>query len=326
MNAKKEANLLSLNEIKIPYYKRPLFASVVIGILSLAIIIYTQRRLTIHMETEIALVTEISVATVCMFILFIVVNQLQNNVSRAEEASKHFREIEVIRNEFTSIASRDIAEASTAIKWGIRTLEPEFELLKKTDLETLLHIRDKNDHILEIVRSLVILSRIERKEIVVSPTPTNISGVIENLLHAMDPRVKAKGTRLLFEMPKNSVIVETDNIILSELLQSLFTYCLERTRGSQDAISIRAFEIKEDEKTTTKITVSDNAPPVEEYMKTDIFARVIRNPYTGELENTQLGPHVAKLLSDLINVKIEATLTESQTLFTISFPFVSNKK
>jgi signal transduction histidine kinase len=326
MEASNKIDSLNSIEFKIPYYKKPLFASIIIGILSLAIIIYTQRRLTIHMETEIALVTEISVATVCMFILFIVVNQLQSNISRIEALNKHSREIEILRNEFTSIASRDIAEASTAIKWGIRTLEPDFEQLKKTDLETLLHIRDKNDHILEIVRSLVILSRIERKEIVVSPSQTNISGVIENLLHAMEPRIKAKGTKLSFEIPVENVIIDTDHIVLSELLQSLFTYCLERTRGTQDTVSIRTFTVNEGIKATAKITISDNAPPVEEYMRTNIFARAIHNPHTGDLENTQLGPHVAKLLSDLIGANIEASLTESQTSFTISFPSVDNHK
>lgn len=321
---KKEAT--SLSEFEIPYYRRPLFASIIIGILSLIIIIYTQRNLTRYMDAELSLVTEMSVATVCMFFLLIVVNHLQGNVTRAAAAEKHSHEIQSIRSEFTSIASRDIAEASTAIKWGIRMLEPGFKLLKESDMETLSHIRDKNDHILEIVRSLVVLSRIERKEIVVSPSQTNLAGVIENLLSTMDPRIRAKGTKTAFIVPPETIVIETDHIVLSELLQSLFTYCLERTSGPQHTVSVRAFMVNQEGKVTPRIIISDDASTVPEYIKQDIFARAIRNPHTGELENTQLGPHVAKLLSELIGATLEATITEAQTSFSLSFPAVDIKK
>lgn len=321
----KKENSLS-NEFEVPFYRRPLFASIAIGIISIIVIIFTQRYVTLYMETELALVTEISVATLCMFFLFIVVNQLQSSVTKKEAAEKHNREIEMIRSEFTSIASRDIAEASTAIKWGIRTLEPTFNTIKESDKETLLHIRDKNDHILEIVRSLLVLSKIERKEIVISPSSTNVSGVIENLLSTMEPRIKAKGTKTAFVPPPEAVIIETDHIVLSELLQSVFTYCLERTRGPQDTVSIRAFTVNLEGQTTTRILITDDAPGVAEYIRKDIFARAIRNPHTGELENTQLGPHVAKLLSELLGVTIEATINDTQTSFSISFPPLQDKK
>ncbi len=304
-------------KLDIPFYKRPSFASITIGLISVAIILFTQKYITSKMSVEIGLVTEISVATICMFFLYIVVNQLQSSIAKKEVLSEKTREIEAIRNEFTNIASRDIAEASTAIKWGIRSLEPSFDLMKKGEKETLQHIRDKNDHVLEIVRNLVILSRAERGEIIVSKTNTDIGSVIDNLLHTTYPRVKAVGTKIIYEEPSDRIRINVDPIILSDLLLSIFTYCLERTHNSLDEITIKVFQINEGEKKTVKINIGDNASPIPEYMRNNIFDRAIRNPHTGELENTPLGPHVAKILSEILKIEVETNLTDTSTSFSI---------
>lgn len=309
----------------IPFYKRPAFASIVIGTLSLGVILITQRYLTRYMDAEIGLVTEISVATICMFALFIVVNHLQSSVSKKELEARHTSTVEEMRNEFTHIASRDIAEASTAIKWGVRTLEPAFEALDEHDRETLYHIRDRNDHILDIVRNLVILARIERKEIIVSHTPTNITGVIENVIATASRRTKAHGSQVIFVPPPEQIVVETDHVILSDILQSLYSYCLDRTRGAADAINIRAFTIQSEGSSIARIVITDNAPPVAEHIRKNIFARAIRNPHTGELENTSLGPHVAQQLAQLLGVELLATTTDEQTSFSLSFLPIADK-
>ncbi len=307
-------------KLNIPFYKRPAFASIAIGLISLLVIVLTQRYVTKYMDAELGLVTEISVATVFMFILFVVVNQLQASISKKQALLEKSHEIEAIRSEFTNIASKDIAEASTAIKWGIRSLEPSFESMKKGDKETLQHLRDKNDHVLEIVRNLVLLSRIERNEIVISKTITDINGLIENLIYVTSPRVKAKGTKVTYIPSPTTIKIETDPIILSDIILSIFIYCLERTHNALDEITVKLFTINSGTEETVKIIIEDSATPLPDYMRENIFARAIRNPHTGELENTPLGPHVANLLSDVLKIKLEANLSETQTSFGIIFP------
>lgn len=313
------------NRLNIPFYKRPAFASIVMCALGVFAIWFTEKYITVGTDAITGLVIEISVAVAAMFLLFIVVNLLQASVTKKESAIERTHEIEAIRNEFTNIASRDIAEASTAIKWGIRSLEPSFELMKKSDKETLQHIRDKNDHVLEIVRNLVLLSRIERKEIIISNTVTELGALLENILYTTDPRTKAIGTQVVFVPIAEAIKIEIDAITLGDMLQSLYTYCLERTRGPQNSITVRAFTVNSGSETTPKIIIGDDATPVPEYMRKDIFARAIRNPHTGELENTPLGPHVANLLAEILGIKLEANLTDTQTQFTITFPAIKNK-
>lgn len=314
------------NRLNIPFYKRPAFASIVMCFLGVFAIWFTEKYITVGTDAITGLVIEISVAVAAMFLLFIIVNQLQAAVAKKEAVIEKTHEIEAIRNEFTNIASRDIAEASTAIKWGIRSLEPTFEAMKKSDKETFQHIRDKNDHVLEIVRNLVLLSRIERKEIIISNTNTELGGLIENMLYTSEPRTKAIGTQVIFVPLAEAIKVETDSITLSDMLLSIYTYCLERTHGPQNSITVKAFTINSGTETTAKISIGDDATPVPEYMRKDIFARAIRNPHTGELENTPLGPHAAHLLAELLGVKLEANLTDTQTSFTITFPAIKNTK
>ncbi len=304
----------------IPFYKCPAFASLIFGTFSVAIIVLTQKYADLYLETEVALVTEISVAAALMFLLFLLVNRLQNNIEKKEQALQHQSEIEALRNEFTHIASRDIAEASTAMKWGIRTLEPSFESLSKQDQETLLHIRDRNDHILDIVRNLVLLSRIDRKEVVITKTQGNIAATIENVLSIMSRRTLAHGSHLAFIPPPETLLATTDHVVLADIIQSLYTYSLERTRGATDTITIRAFRTQHENGSGVKIIIADNAPPAPEYVQKDIFSRVIRNPHTGEMESASLGPHTAHLLADILNIELTISSSEEQTAFTMIVP------
>ena len=311
----------------IPLYRCPTVASVFLGALTVAIILIAQRLTDRMHDTYLALVIEISVAATLLLLFFLIVNRLQRNIERIEEEREHQHEIEELRNEYTHIASRDIAEASTAIKWGIRTLEPSLDMLGKLEQQTLMRIRDRNDHVLDVVRNLTLLARIERKEIVISRAQTDINSVVNNLLTITARRTKAHGTQVVYVPPPEPIIISTDHIILADILQSLYTYCLERTRGASDAISLRAFTLNAENTVMARIIIADNAPPIPEHMRKDIFERVSKNPTTGEMTSSSLGPHVARALADLLGVELVATTTDEQTSFSITFtPTTAPKK
>lgn len=309
----------SCKRLNIPFYRCPSIASVFLGSFAVASILVIHRFTDRMRDSYLALVIEISLAAALLLIFFLIVNRLQRNVERIEEGREHQHEMEELRNEYTHIASRDIAEASTAIKWGIRTLEPSLDLLGKVEQQTLMRIRDRNDHVLDVVRNLTLLARIERKEIVISRAQTDINAVINNLLTITARRTKAHGTQVVYVPPPEPIIISTDHIILADILQSLYTYSLERTRGASDAISLRAFTLNTGETVMARIIIADNAPPIPEHMRKDIFERVSKNPTTGEMTSSSLGPHVARALADILGVELIATTTDEQTSFSITF-------
>lgn len=326
MKTSKHSAFSTCKRLNIPFYRCPWIASIILGIITTVLILVTQ-RFTDHMrDTYLALVVEISVAAALLLIFFLIINRLQRNIERIEEGKEYQHELEEMRNEYTHIASRDIAEASTAIKWGIRTLEPSLDLLGKIEQQTLMRIRDRNDHVLDVVRNLTLLARIERKEIVISRAQTDLNAVINNLLTITARRTKAHGTQVVYVPPPEPIMINTDHIILADILQSLYTYALERTRGASDAISIRAFTLNTGTDVMARIIVADNAPPIPEHMRKDIFERVSKNPTTGEMSSTSLGPHVAHALADLLGVELAATTTDEQTSFSITFALNSTTK
>lgn len=326
MKSSKPSAFSSCKRLKIPFYRCPAIASVFLGALTVVVILISQRLTDRMYDTYVALVIEISLAASLLLIFFLIVNRLQRNIERIEESKEHQHEIEELRNEYTHIASRDIAEASTAIKWGIRTLEPSLDLLGKIEQQTLMRIRDRNDHVLDVVRNLTLLARIERKEIVISRAQTDINAVINNLLTITARRTKAHGTQVVYVPPPEPIIISTDHIILADILQSLYTYALERTRGASDAISLRAFTLNTGEAVMARIIIADNAPPIPEHMRKDIFQRVSKNPTTGEMTSTSLGPHVAHALAELLGVELVATTTDEQTSFSITFTPIPEAK
>jgi K+-sensing histidine kinase KdpD len=310
----------SCKRLNVPFYRCPPVASVFLGATTVAIILTIHRFTDKMRDSYLALVIEISIAASLLLIFFLIVNRLQRNIERIEETREHQHELEELRNEYTHIASRDIAEASTAIKWGIRTLEPSLDLLGKVEQQTLMRIRDRNDHVLDVVRNLTLLARIERKEIIISRAQTDINAVINNLLTITARRTQAHVTQVVYVPPPEPIIISTDHIILADILQSLYTFSLERTRGVSDAISLRAFTLNTGESVMARIIIADNAPPIPEHMRKDIFERVSHNPTTGEMTNTSLGPHVARALAEILGVELIATTTDEQTSFSITFP------
>jgi nitrogen-specific signal transduction histidine kinase len=136
----------------------------------------------------------------------------------------------------------------------------------------------------------------------------------------MSRRTLAHGSHLAFVPPPEILLATTDHIVLADIIQSLYTYTLERTRGSSDTITIRAFRTQQESGSGVRILIADNAPQAPEYVQKDIFSRVIRNPHTGEMESASLGPHAAHLLANILGIELSVTSSEEQTAFTITVP------
>lgn len=281
----------------------------------------TQKLLTHYPEwKDLALLPPMGVALIALFIILTISSRMHRAEDLQSADEKRSAELTGLRAEFNYLASKTIADSSTAIKWGMRALDPLAETFPPAEKHTFDHIRERNDANLEILRNLTILSRLEQKNLNIHPLDVDLRDTLRDISNIVGRATAAKGTTLIYVPPQEPVQANTDRVLLGDIILSLYYFCLNRTRGTSDALTIRCFNVPlEDGKTHARIIVADNAPPVPEAEREFIFDRVIKDRTSGATTGVNLGPHVAKQLADLLGITLAATVTEEQTSFTITF-------
>lgn len=310
---------------KTGFSKRPETVVLWLGFLAVIAIIGTQYITPYFIEKfklseDIVLIPPMAVALISLLAILSVSSRIRSTRELAESASEREAALAGLRDEFSYLASKTIADASTAIKWGLRALDPVRETLPPAEKHTFDHIRERNDENLEILRNLNLLTRIGQKALESHPTEIDLREVMTNVVRIAALATTAKGTTLVYVPPQTPIMATTDRVLLGDLILSLYLYCLGRTRGSGDSLSIRCFTVPlEDGKPHPRIVVTDSAPAVPPDEREFIFERVIKSKSTGETTAVNLGPHTAKQLAELLGHTLTATLEDTQTSFTLTF-------
>lgn len=307
---------------KSPSAKHPETTVLWLGFVAIIAIVATQLITDkLNLSSDIALLPPMSVALVSLVIILSVSSRLHRMRDKEESDATRTAELLSLREEYNYIASKTIASASTAIKWGLRSLEPTlFPRLEESEKAIFEHIRERNDTNLEILRNLGLLSRIDQRVITPHAADTDLRDVLHDIVSITERATAAKGTSLVYVPPQVPVIARVDRIIAGDIVQSLYYYCLSRTRGKGDALTVRCFTSPDESGVQrSRIIIADNAPAVPINEREHLFDRVIKDSTTGATTSVNLGPHTAKLLSEVIDISLVATVTDDQTAFTLTF-------
>lgn len=318
----------SLSEKTIPKAqagKRPEVTVLWLGFIAIIAIIATQYITPYFIDRfklsqDIALIPPMTVALLALLTILTISGRMRRTQDFARSKLEREAALASLRDEFSYLATKTIADASTAIKWGLRALDPVRDALPTAEKHTFDHIRERNDENLEILRNLNLLSRIGQKSLTSHPLSIDLREVVSDVVRIAGRATAAKGTTLVYVPPQTPIIATTDRVLLGDLILSLYLYCLGRTRGKGDSLSIRCFTVPlEDGTPHARIVVTDSGPSVPPDEREYIFDRIIKSKLTGETTAVNLGPHTAKQLSELLDHALTATLADNQTSFTLTF-------
>lgn len=228
------------------------------------------------------------------------------------------KELERIKTEFLSLASHQLRAPLANLKWSI-----DFLLTRRaaelTDgvKQYLLQMFKRNDEMIDLVNTLLNLSRIEMGRVKVDKADADLTAVAQSVLEEMQPAISEKQL-VLDATIADGVVLRTDGKLLRIVLQNLVTNAVRYTPtgGSVSVILARDGQ-------GARFTVKDSGIGIPPEEQGRIFQKMYRATNAREVEanGNGIGLYMCKALTEALGGSISFTSEVGNgTTFTVQVP------
>lgn len=229
------------------------------------------------------------------------------------------RRVDRAKSEFVSLASHQLRTPLTAIGWYAELLIAEAQpKLNEQEMEYVREIDTANRRMINLVDSLLNVSRIEMGHVNVQPEPVDMAAFIHDELTVFAPQVAAKNITFHTSLAEDAPRYAADPKLLTIILQNLMSNAIRYSRPNG---TIRVeFDYRDG---VYSITVEDNGIGIPKAAHAKIFDKLFRadNARLIEAEGSGLGLYLVKSIVDQIGGKITFTSDEEKgSTFTVIFP------
>lgn len=228
------------------------------------------------------------------------------------------KEIEKAKNEFISLASHQLRTPATAINWySEMLLDEEVGHLNTKQQEYLQEIRSGNQRMIDLVNSLLNVSRIELGSFTIQPTPTNLPVLADTLLKELQPEILEKKLVLNKEYETDFPVFISDTNLVRIVIQNLLSNAVTYTPPKGN-ISIA---IKKGDQALI-LQVSDTGCGIPKEAQSKIYTKFFRadNARSLKSDGNGLGLYITKSIVEALCGTIQFTSEEGSTVFTVTLP------
>ncbi|PLX28376.1 hypothetical protein C0581_02505 [Candidatus Parcubacteria bacterium] len=202
------------------------------------------------------------------------------------------KEIDQMKTEFVSLASHQLRTPLSTINWYAEMLlSGDAGKITKDQKEYLQEIYTGNQRMVELVNSLLNVSRIELGTFAVDPEPTDMKEMAESVFGELKPQIAEKGIQITKKYDKKIGKISLDTKLMRIVFQNLLTNAVKYT-GEKGEIGL---EIKRRAK-DIMVTVSDNGFGIPKKQQAQIFTKMFRadNVKAKDTTGTGLGLYIIK--------------------------------
>lgn len=220
------------------------------------------------------------------------------------------KDIDQTKSEFVSLASHQLRALPTSMKWFLEMLlSREVGPLNEKQKEYFKEVYQNNQRMIVLIDMLLDVSRIELGVFVVTPKPTDITGLVKEVLKESELPIQAKKLNIKETYAPNLSLVLVDPKLLRIVLQNIILNAVKYT-PADGKISIKASLKQKDEnvggrkigENSLVITVSDTGYGIPKNQYDKIFTKFFRadNVREKDQDGTGLGLYLAKLITDSV--------------------------
>ena len=223
---------------------------------------------------------------------------------RTQELIKSLKEIERInkaKSDFISTLSHELRTPLTSIKgFSSLLIENKFGKLPLEAKNRLEKIDENINKLVDMVNTLLDISRIESKKTEIKIAPSDIVSLINEIVDFLTPQMQTKNIKCNLELPP-SLIVYMDRSLIERVLVNLLNNAIKFTQ-EQGKIDIK---IKREDKSAI-IIISDTGCGIEKENIDRIFDEFFRvnNPINMQIKGSGLGLSLVKKIIESHKEKI----------------------
>ncbi len=231
----------------------------------------------------------------------------------------HEKELDKMKTDFISLASHQLRTPLSAMKWYLEMLlDGDAGELSEEQKSFIQNIDNSNERMIELVNSLLNISRVESGRLIIDPKETNIIEVIEDVISDVKPKAKERGITFLFEGVPSLPIIISDPKLIRNVYMNLLTNAIKYTpNGGSVTLKIS--------KNATDIVseVTDTGMGIPKKDQEKIFTRFFRaeNARAKVTDGNGLGLYLVKSVVEVCGGKIWFTSQIGKgTTFSFTLP------
>lgn len=235
------------------------------------------------------------------------------------------REVDKAKSEFVSLASHELKTPLGIMKWYLEELRNDDTYGQASDRvkEYLEDVNKTNERVLDIVRSLLDVSRIDQGRVKDEPQHINVQRFITDVIAEMKVEADKKSITITASFANEFPDMFIDPKRLNEVIQNLLSNAIKygRERGE---VKVEAKIISD----SLELKVIDNGIGIPKKDMPKLFTRFFRanNALSSATEGTGLGLYVVKSYVEGWGGKIVIESIEGQgTIATLYIPFKVKK-
>jgi len=228
------------------------------------------------------------------------------------------RRLEKMRSDFVANVSHELKTPVTSVKGFSETLMSGEVKDEETEMQFLKIIHDESQRLDRLIRDLLNLSKIERKEIPLNIDRVDIAELVHEAAVTLHGSAEQKQTQLMLPGHDRPVMLEADRDRLRQIILNLIANGINYTpEGGTVRVSLREnlYEVR--------IIVADNGIGIPEESLDRIFERFYRvdKARSRHSGGTGLGLAIVKHLIESHSGRIEIESTEGEgTTITVILP------
>lgn len=226
--------------------------------------------------------------------------------------------VDQAKTEFVSIASHQLRTPLSTINWYLEmVLAQDFGEINERQRELIQEAYDSSQRMGELIDALLSVSRIDVGAFAISPQPTNIASVVEQVIQDLQDTIQHKriavDTKDIVAGSNFMLDPSLMHIIFLNLISNAVKYTPEEGRV---AVRVSASD-------QIHISVADTGYGIPAQQQDKIFSKLFRasNAVEREPDGTGLGLYIVKSIVDEVGGNISFISHEGQgTTFTIILP------
>lgn len=251
---------------------------------------------------------------------FLLGMQMQGVVVTLRDISEEKR-IDRMKSEFISLASHQLRTPLTSIGWYIELLQNEWTNLTEDQKEYVSQILGSHRRMVELVNSLLNVSRIELGHVKIDPKEITIAEIIRVPLENLKPQIGQKNQKFVERIPDLTVSVDPDlvRMVLENLLSNSVKYT---TENGTIEVSVIA------DTDELQFSVHDTGLGIPREQQGRIFEKLFRanNVLKADTQGTGIGLYIAKNTVESWGGKLWFESTEGKgTRFAFTVPRIMQK-
>lgn len=200
--------------------------------------------------------------------------------------------VERLKTEFVSISAHQLRTPLSAIKWSLKMLlDGDLGELEKEQKEFIEKTYWSNERMINLVNSLLNVTRIEEGRFIYKPEPVDLGKLAEEIIRTLKPTISKKNLNFSFKKDKNLPRLKLDRekmrIAVQNIIENAVKYTLEGGK-----VEIRVVK-KEKE---VEMRVKDTGVGIPKEQQERIFTKFFRGSNVVRLETvgTGLGLFIAQ--------------------------------